>query len=349
MRKFLNHCGAITRALFLVFLLLSCNSVFSLNFTSTVTYTSEGWEKKVREYSALIRHTNEFESFMFFTDPHIFGGENWRQQCDEMLEPLSWVYAHAPVEYCICGGDFLTGAKPYNENITGDEACYYLQYADRTYRKVFGDGKFLPVVGNHDLNYQGVDELNPAIIASYIFRDKGRCYYVFKGNTADVYVLDTGRNWVRIDGKVTYNVPMDVYKWTQIDWLARELKKNNNKHNIVVMHILLNNDKENKKFCLFEKAETLCDAYNKRLNIEMNNIKYDFSTCTGKVEFFLGGHLHRDIMAVQNKGIPYVLRKNFLPKEGNVPSFDCVFCDWDNRKVFFERFGEGQSSELALQ
>ena len=306
------------------------------------------WSKLKEQYTEQVYASEDSETFLFYTDPHIPGSENWEDRYKNVLSYITWVYDWVPVNFCICGGDFLTNVAPYNEEITADEAVFYLQYTDRLNREAFGANYFLAAVGNHDLNYQGTEEISSPMIAEAMFPDKGKTYYRYEGTTSDIYVLDTGRNWiVNEEGKADYDVPMDEYKWEQINWLAEQLEEHDAAHNIIVMHIILNsNDENDVRFCLYDNAYQLCQAYNRRKKIILNNIDYDFSNCSGKVEFFLGGHIHRDRVSNDMYSIPFIIRRKLITQ--NKLAFDCVLCDWKNRIVQFTRFGEGKSVTVQL-
>ena len=56
-----------------------------------------------------------------------------------------------PTDFVLCGGDWLQNSD------TQDEACYKLGVIDASMRKKFGN-KYYPIIGNHDTNYQGVDD-----------------------------------------------------------------------------------------------------------------------------------------------------------------------------------------------
>lgn len=306
------------------------------------------WDSLIKQYSYLFLNADDVESFMYYTDPHLSGAEDWESRYDYILSCMGWVYDRVPVDFCLCGGDFLTNISPYNKEMSADQAFYCLEYSNLINQREFGENCFFTAFGNHDVNYQGMEQLSYETIGKAMSKDNGKTYYRFEGDTSDFYVLDTGRNWDIIDGKASYNVSMDSYKWEQINWLANELKSHDAQHNIIVMHIILNsNDEEDVRFCLYEIAYQLSCAYNERKTIVLNEQYYDFSSCSGKVEFFLGGHIHRDRISGDEYSIPFIIRRKLTPHKDAL-AFDCVLCDWSNRIVYFTRFGEGDSVTIHL-
>lgn len=295
--------------------------------------------QKVIDYAALFKTQNDIESFMFFTDSHFCGYTNWKDSLRKALLTLGAIYKSAPMDFCIYGGDVFTGTSPYNSRITSDMAMYYLTYQDQLSRENFGFDRYLPMVGNHDYNYQANDLLTEEDLVNAMFRKWGKAYYSYKGNNTMIYVLNTGLNKTN-GGQGSYRVPMDDYKWEQIDWLANELIRDDSDHSIIAMHIIRNNDSGQPEFSLFTNANELAAAYNEHTTITLNNITYDFTGCTGRVEMFLGGHLHGDNFNLMKNGIPCIMRSNTTHNSVN-PTADMIFCDWDNRQVTFKKIGDG--------
>lgn len=297
-------------------------------------------QQKIREYVAYMKGKTTIESFMFFTDSHWLNGKNWKSKVTNALNDMKNVYSTAPVDFCIYGGDAISGTSPYNQ-MTAETAMYYLALQDQMCRNIFGFDTYYPLVGNHDYNYQAGDLLSETDIVHVWFRRFGKAYYSFRGNETTVYCLNTGLN--QING--SYDVPMDDYKWEQIDWLGNALIHDNPAHAFISMHIIINNNVHT-EFCLYKEANELCAAYNAHETITKNGITYDFTGCTGKVEMFIGGHLHSDSYYGIKNGITYVTRTT--ANSTISPTFDLVLCDWTNRIALFKRFGTGNDLVIDL-
>lgn len=300
-------------------------------------YNNQTVTDKIAEYSGLIQSASgtDIESFLFFTDSHIAGGLYWQQNLRTHLLRISGVYHTAPVDFALFGGDAITNDSDYDSSITPSNAVYYLTCQDQMCREIFGKD-YYSLVGNHDYNYFGTAQLTETQIANAMHRKTQKAYYSIKGNNTTIYALNTGLNRVGTD----YDVPMDEYKWAQIDWLANSLIEDDSDHSIIAMHIIRNNNTNQPEFALFTNANELAAAYNEHTTITLNSQTYDFSGCNGKVEMFLGGHLHNDGYNIVKNSIPCIMRANATHDNVN-PTFDLVLCDWNSRIVYFKRFGDG--------
>ena len=310
--------------------------------------TNTDKQAKIEAYAAELRNKTSIESFLFFTDSHWLNDTNWKDEFASALAEMGSVYKTAPVDFCIYGGDAVTGTSPQNQ-MTGEKAMYYLCLHDKMCRDTFGDDSYYPLVGNHDYNYQNTTDraarlLNDTDLMHAWFRKWGKNYYSFKGNETTVYCLNTGLNR-KNDGTGGYDVAMDEYKWGQIDWLANALIDDDPDHAMIAMHIIINNSVLT-EFCLFTEANELCAAYNSHTTITKNGTTYDFTQCTGKVELFLAGHLHTDSYYGIKNGIPYVIRTT--AKNTISPTYDLVLCDWTNQEALFKRFGSGDDLRIDL-
>lgn len=295
--------------------------------------------------SRVLSAGNSIESFLFFTDLHVLGGENWEYRTIEAVGKMASVYNTSPVDFCLNGGDSMTRDSNYDASITKASAVYYLSYFDKLCSVQFGKD-YLPMVGNHDYNYNSDgNQLTDADIVKAMFRRWGKDYYKYNGCTSTVYVLNSGMN--QTSGG-SANVPMDEHKWEQLDWLANDLHSNDDVHNIVCMHIIRNNNSTQPEFVFFTNINDVCAAYNNHETITKNGITYDFTNCTGRVEMILGGHLHTDeVFDIFKNGIPCIMRCS-AGLMSVYPSFDLVLCDWVNRTVIFQRIGSGNSLSVNL-
>ena len=299
----------------------------------------------VKDYASLLVSKNSIESFMFFTDSHYAGYyTRWKEYVlPKVYGEMQAVYNTAPVDFCLFGGDAIASGS-VARSITPSLAVSYLSYNDKVSRTIFGNDTYFPMVGNHDLNPEGTASITTQDLINAEFRKWGKAYYKFNGNTSTIYVLDTGMN--RIGGN--YSVPMDSYKWEQIDWLGKALAEDDPDHAIIAMHIIRNNNTNQPKFQMFIEANELCAAFNSHTTITKNNVVYDFTNCTGRVELFLGGHLHSDSYDIFENGIPCIMRANLQNGSNLEPTYDLVLCDWTGRSVTFFRIGNGNSKTVNL-
>ena len=91
------------------------------------------------------------------------------------------------------------------------------------------------------------------------------------------------------------------------------------------------------------KLLEIAEVYNARGTVSFQDKHYDFSGKTGRVEFLIAGHSHRDEVSTYN-GIPCVLTVN---NGVSCPSFDLVAVDYDARKICLTRINAAPAEEAA--
>lgn len=294
------------------------------------------YDTPLTAYGALFKGKNEVESFAYFSDPHILGaGDTNRNTAmkENYLKRVQKTFNNSPCSFLICGGDWL------NNSTTMDEACYRLGNLKGIADHLLDGCKL--VMGNHDTNYQGkldaesdngTGRLADATIASIMYRDTDtqKAYYSFDGANSKCYVIDTGS-----DSHST----MLAYDWEQVDWLAGKLAEDDPEHGIIFLHII----KATELQIFASTLGQLVQAYNAHSSITLNSVAYDFSGCTGRVEFWVGGHTHRDENGTLG-GIPYIITATDSYNDDNtgvsdVPLIDLMLADYDGRKLYTVRVG----------
>lgn len=293
-------------------------------------------EQKSHEFSALL-NGGVCETFAFMTDPHLLGvsGALNFSVFKQYIGLLLKYYNETPLDWMICGGDWL------NNGDTQAEACWKLGYMDATMRKLFKH--YFPVLGNHDINYQGVvssedssrGDLSHQTLVNLMFRENGNTYYKFKGNNTQFYVFDTCIDW---------ETAMDSFKWEQIDWFARSLVEEDAEHSVIIQHIFYTYDTNVNP--MSENIQVVAGAYNSRSSITLNGITYDFSGCTGKIACVIAGHSHFDSIITQGVSVPVWLTTNM--NDGNTPTFDLCVIDYTAGKMKSVRVGTGVNREMNL-
>lgn len=294
-------------------------------------YTGEyDWQTPVVSYGALFNGKQHVESFAFFTDPHTLGFADTDRneiKMENSFKRIQKVYNSTPCSFIVCGGDWL------NNSMTKVEACYRLGYLKGISKNMFND--FYLVLGNHDTNYQGkadsesandTGRLTNETVASIMFRDTDtkKAYYSFDGSNSKCYVLDTG---------IEHNSMLE-YDWEQVDWLAKKLIADDSDHSIIFMHILMQSGSVQTNASNFA---SVVEAYNTRATISLNSKSYDFTGCSGRVDFWVAGHTHADSTGVLG-GIPYFITAT-NSFNSDVPLIDLVLADYDNREIKLVRVG----------
>ena len=297
---------------------------------------------KAEEYATLLNDSAETEQFIYFADPHLMGSANdvvnFQQNFKNYMDEIYAYADSAPVTFAMCGGDWRN--KSDNPSI----AKYKLGLIYGACEKF---KRFYGVVGNHDTNYQGVDDLGNAnsgildnqTIANAMFGGEHSNYYSFKGVNTRFYVFDSGTN--------TSNA-MNAYRWEQIAWFANSLIEDDAPHSAVSIHIWYtnyNDPTDDTISPLAENITSIINAYNSRSTVSMNDIVYDFSDCSGQMEFIICGHTHFDKTGTF-AGIPAINTLN--TQNGGIPSFDFVYVDYDNRAINTVRVGTGSNRTFEL-
>lgn len=294
------------------------------NYINSFNYST-----KISLYSSTLYSAGLSDPFIYFTDPHLLSAGTMSTNYDRFMEYTGVIgefYNRTCASFVLCGGDWLEW------NDTPQVAIEKLNLMAGRMQHLFGD-KYYPVFGNHDSNYQGSEELSRAAIDNTMFPVQGRAYYSFKTPNARYYVLDSA-----LDRPIS----MDARKWEQIDWYAHELIRNDDLHSAMCMHIFWYSDDTTELDPFANNLVQLAGAYNSRTTITLNSNTYDFTNCTGKIGFFLGGHAHADISKPTQYSVPIIVRTN--TQAGGTPTFDLVIADWESNALKLVRVGTGARS-----
>lgn len=297
---------------------------------------------KIKEFSSLFNNTNNIESFIFFTDPHLTEGNgDWETEFKTYLNTLKEVEKRAPSSFIVCGGDWLGNSDLQTE------ACYKLGYVDSYMKSNFDD--YHLVVGNHDTNYQGklnsdsenwTGTITNNTIKNLWYRKEQKSYYRFEGQHTDYYVLDT---------QIESTIGTSEYSIEQLDWFASELIKNKSTHTAIFMHMYINQNDAgdgNPGYSDFSMAVgNIIQAYNSHASISISGINYDFSNCDGHIDYVMCGHTHIDYIETIG-GVPCIITANM--KNGNVPTFDLCLTDYDNNELCLVRIGTGENRTIKI-
>lgn len=298
------------------------------------------WQTQAVNYGVVFKGKANVETFAFFTDPHVMGfGDSSRNELNmhEYIKKTSKVLRSVPCKFAVCGGDWL------NNSTTMDEACYRLGYIKALSNNMLCDCKL--VIGNHDTNYQGkldaesengTGRLTNATIAALMFNDTEtrKAYYSFDGIRSKCYVLDSG---------IEHNTMLE-YDWEQIAWLTEKLTEDDPTHAIIFLHIIVNGGNIQTNATNFG---ALVEAYNSHATVTLNGATYDFTSCSGHVDFWVAGHTHVDSNGTLG-GIPYFITAS-NGYQSDVPLIDLVLADYDNNLLYLKRVGgTGDDRTISL-
>lgn len=294
---------------------------------------------KYKEFASLFNNSGVAEPFIYFTDPHYVAvGEDadWRPGYLEHLSVIKRHFDNTSAGFVLCGGDWLLSGN------TKVNACYMLSKIKAKMREMFN--KFHLVAGNHDTNYLGIAEsgsaantgrLTQQALCNLWYGEHGKSYYSFNGSNTKFYVFDCG-----IDSGHTVLNDLDN---EQIGYFVEKLKNNDDKYIALTAHIV---NTEAGVHPLTNRLTEIASIYNSRGTVTHNDVEYDFSQKTGKIEFLIAGHTHADLTGTLN-GIPYIQTTN-ASVSANYPTFDYVFVDYTARKLKTVRVGDGENREIDL-
>lgn len=309
-------------------------------FVSSEYNHSDNIDSAIEQYSSLLVNGSESDSYLFFTDPHIFQHIVDEEKMKKAIGTLEYAFNNTPTQMVLCGGDWL------QDSDTQSEASTKLGRIDGIMRSKFGN-RYYPILGNHDTNYQGVDNngnansgvLQQKALKNLWFRNYTAMYYDFKTENTRYYCFDTGTDWQN---------DMTDYRWKQIDWFANAVNTNDDKHSAIALHIFTNQSKSDAETALnpqnlAKNITIIAQAYNNKTTITLNGKTYDFTSTSGKVSYLICGHSHYDANFVYND-IPVII----TTKCGYIPNFDLVYADYDKAKLEMVRIGNGESRSIDI-
>ena len=298
---------------------------------------------KIAAYNASLINSTDNETFVFFTDPHTVNEYVSDSNMRLGMNLIEYAFNSTPTSYVICGGDWL------QDNDTKAVALNRLGYIDGFMRRKYGDA-YLPIIGNHDTNYQGIDHegsdentgrLPQDVIRQVWFRKYGSMYYSYKALSSRFYIFDTELDWY---------TSMTEYRWEQVDWFAKQLIQNDDTHSIMFFHIFSNASKVNLEANVpgnvvpfIENLYEVAMKYNAKETLTLNGESYNFTGTSGKIAFAQCGHSHFDSI-VTYKGIPTVITTNTTW----LSNFDLCVVDYTNEKYKMFRIGDGDDREVNI-
>lgn len=269
-------------------------------------------------------------SFLYFTDPHLMGfdGTFDAGKYKEWMGIIENYYHNIPTDFCFCGGDLL------NSGDTPAQACDKLGYVDGTSRKSLYPYHFM--LGNHDMNYQGTEELPQDAIDAILFREEGKAYYRFDTDNCTCFVFDTGKD---------NDHSQSAYRIAQYGFFKDGLLADVKDNIVLFFHIYYYNSTN--QAVMAKDIMDMAGAFNNRTSVTIAGTTYDFSAVThGTIRFAIVGHSHADFNVVDN-GIPVIATIN-VQKNGESPSFDMVLADFSNNVINLVRVGQGSDRTIQM-
>lgn len=253
-------------------------------------------ETKVTEINSALTAAGENKSaFLWYTDAH------WLENFGKSPMLLKYLSKHTGMNKTFFGGDIAVESSGEIASLTA-------------WKELVNDvPNHHSVIGNHD---NAVSELATAADRADFFVHRtgdmvmgtdatnGKMYYYIDNHIEKTrYIcLSTGRMWTTAD-----EIPwcIDALNGTPAGW-----------HIVVISHLWLNSDYADDGVTLnptppgyIQSYLDMFDAYNYRQTgtTSHENVAYDFVNGGAKIEFIIGGHVHRDYDFATAKGIPIIL------------------------------------------
>ncbi len=283
---------------------------------------------KVQEFCSLFgTESADIESFLFFTDPHWMGADE-RPYFKQMAVTLQRYFNNVPASFIVDNGDWL------GDSDTLAQACTKIGYLNGSMRGIFGD-KYYPVAGNHDFNSQGSEFLSSQILTNLYFRRFKKLYYSFDGYNTRFFVLNSG----------TVSANETDEQNEQVTWFAESLLNGSSDHYAVFVHAYYVTSTGDSVAYVTNQCAQIANVYNNRQSVTFKGVTYDFSSATGRVEFFMTGHTHKD-RNTKVGNIPIVVTTKTL--DGYATTFEMVYADYVTRRLYCIRVGAGNNRTFNL-
>ena len=281
-------------------------------------------------------------AFLFYTDVH------WDSGAKKAPMLLKYLYNNTPINKTIFGGDIVQSES------TDRNVMKYLWEWRKQIRELPNHHS---VVGNHDdgnstNNLFSTDYIYSFLLAaeenSNIVQGGDMYYYIDEPCEKTRYLyLDTA--YIGINSSQTTFIK-EALKTTPDNW-----------HIVAISHIWYAPDYNQYNVRPIpiagygtgvEDIVNLFDNYNARQG--------EFSSCTAKVEFCIGGHCHRDYVGRSTNGIPIILcetdshhnRSGLIDTVGTTSesSVNAIIADYGAEipKVNIIRIGRGKNFEVSL-
>ena len=303
--------------------------------SSIISDYSKNSSLSLSDYSS-----KQTESFIFFTDPHLYIPSNSFKEDIEWFDtyiPLfKTVYKQYQPCFLMCGGDLL------NSGDSKEEACYKIKFFVDQFEASFET--FYMLAGNHDTNYLGDSWMNSKDLDSCLLSQEdlnlamfhgGNSYYSFEMSKTKCFCFDSGYDE---DDSLT------PYKAEQINWFVSELLSNSFSNIVLFVHAALESDKTTLTPFL-DTIGSVVLSFNDKRHFTFNNNVFDFSSSFGRICLICAGHEHIDISNILCGGVPLVISTNFSPSN---LAFDLVTIDYKTMSAIFKRFGQGQDRVINI-
>lgn len=279
-------------------------------------------------------------AFLFYTDAH------WDYGAKKAPMLLKYLYNNTPINKTIFGGDIV------NSESADRDVMKYLWEWRKQVRELPNHHS---VVGNHDDGATINNRFSTNYIYSFLLAAEENSNIVQGGDM--YYYIDEPCEKTRYLYLDTAYMGINS---SQTAFIKEALKTApDNWHIVAISHIWYEPDYDQYNVRPIpikgygtgvENLVNLFDSYNARRD--------EFSSCTAKVEFCIGGHCHRDYTGSTTGGIPIILcetdshhnRSGLTDTVGTTTesSVNAVIVNYSTEKINVIRIGRGENFEVPL-
>jgi hypothetical protein len=279
-------------------------------------------------------------AFLFYTDAH------WDYGAKKAPMLLKYLYNNTPINKTIFGGDIV------NSESADRDVMKYLWEWRKQVRELPNHHS---VVGNHDDGATINNRFSTNYIYSFLLAAEENSNIVQGGDM--YYYIDEPCEKTRYLYLDTAYIGINS---SQTAFIKEALKTApDNWHIVAISHIWYEPDYDQYNVrpipikgygAGVENLVNLFDSYNARQD--------EFSSCTAKVEFCIGGHCHRDYTGRTTGGIPIILcetdshhnRSGLTDTVGTTTesSVNAVIVNYSTEKINVIRIGRGENFEVPL-
>lgn len=333
-----------------IFMCLSCEQEQSPEFKGydiPFIYESQILTKETTLIN-ILSDVKDYSSFLFFSDAH------WEINKRHSPEIIRHITDSTGIDKVFFGGDAISGSpnkkQSFDDGMDFSKAFSFIH-------------NFFPIVGNHDSNngYENAtfsdDEVFKYMHSSLINNSK-----VHYGDYFHYYVDDE-------DEKTRY-ICLDngllSPSSTTLTFLCNALVEiPDNWHIIIFTHIIFDAEDYYNPNTIYlssvgEKFIEIADAYNGHQKYSFKDgVEYNFDQAKSRIEFIMGGHIHRDYISYSKQSIPLIALDSdctlSYSKYSNYVGIvyeqciTAVIADYDKNQLYLIRFGRGEDIIIPIK
>ena len=323
-------------------------------------YKSYISEKIIKLNTSVINAGFKTDHFIFITDTH------WADN-NKMVSPLLVKHLLCLTDYkkVFFGGDYLGGNLSDDEHIGMAMAMKHKRIVD----DIANYGKVYQIRGNHDfwgysealIDVNGLDNVEVSNVVMYPLNDniitnpnnttKGSYYYMDNKQCKLRYIfIDQFDITINIhdgdwDNNKVYGISNEEYAWV----ISQAILTTPSEYKIVFIGHCA--PLPYFEIAYYYSFANLISGINKKTEVTINGVTYDFTSFTPDVIAFIAGHLHEDEVAYKDGACYITTRADGWAGAVNTikeQAFDMYSVGNENETINVERIGYGKNRYMHL-